>query len=230
MKNISLEKSMKYDRSLVESCMAGPNALYLTEELTNSMEFQPEMLILDLGCGKALSSVFLAREFGVSVYAVDLQVHSGENYEMIQKEGLTRQVFPLNADAAALPIMPGMLDGMICVNAYHNFGMVPEFFKERLKPLLKPGAQVGLVLPATDMAFAHEITGTERPAFWTMSRWKSWFEPDLDIQVCEQLSCTEKAWNEWIAVSSPISEYQENIQAKLNPKLALVKIVGVVRA
>ena len=62
-----LERSQKYDKRLARKCMAGPNALYLTEELTDSMHLEPGMLVLDLGCGRALSSVFLAREYGVRV-------------------------------------------------------------------------------------------------------------------------------------------------------------------
>ena len=57
-----LERSQKYDRRLMRKCMAGPNALYLTDELTESMHLEPGMLVLDLGCGRGLSSVFLAKE------------------------------------------------------------------------------------------------------------------------------------------------------------------------
>lgn len=39
-----LERSKKYDRAMVRKCMAGPNALYLTEELTDSMRLEAGML------------------------------------------------------------------------------------------------------------------------------------------------------------------------------------------
>ena len=42
-----LERSKKYDRAMVRKCMAGPNALYLTEELTDSMRLEAGMLVLD---------------------------------------------------------------------------------------------------------------------------------------------------------------------------------------
>jgi cyclopropane fatty-acyl-phospholipid synthase-like methyltransferase len=35
------------------------------------MEFKPGMRVLDMGCGKALTSIFLANEFGVTVFAND---------------------------------------------------------------------------------------------------------------------------------------------------------------
>jgi cyclopropane fatty-acyl-phospholipid synthase-like methyltransferase len=36
------------------------------------MNLQPGMRVLDLGCGRALSSIFLHREFGLQVWAADL--------------------------------------------------------------------------------------------------------------------------------------------------------------
>jgi cyclopropane fatty-acyl-phospholipid synthase-like methyltransferase len=37
-----------------------------------SMDLKPSMRVLDLGCGRAMSSIFLHREFDVQVWAVDL--------------------------------------------------------------------------------------------------------------------------------------------------------------
>lgn len=225
-----LEKSQKYDKKMVRKCMAGPNALYLTEELTDSMNLEPDMLVLDLGCGRALSSVFLAKEYGSDVYAVDLNVRASETYQMLKDVGLSHKVFPIQAGAEALPIMPGMIDALICVNAYHNFGMQPEFFQKHLKHILKPGAQVGLVLPATDQSFVAEEDRqeNEQPVFWTAANWRRWFEKDLDICECSQLNSTVRAWQEWIAVNGAVEQGEENL-VKLNPRLALVKITGTVK-
>ena len=92
-----LERSQKYDKRLARKCMAGPNALYLTEELTDSMHLEPGMLVLDLGCGRALSSVFLAREYGVRVYAVDKNEYASETCNMLRDQGLENEVFPIQA-------------------------------------------------------------------------------------------------------------------------------------
>ena len=43
----------------------GANPLWLTEWLAEALELRPGMRVLDLGCGRALSSIFLRREFGV---------------------------------------------------------------------------------------------------------------------------------------------------------------------
>lgn len=41
------------------------NALWLCEWLTEALALKPGMRVLDLGCGRAMSSIFLRREFGV---------------------------------------------------------------------------------------------------------------------------------------------------------------------
>jgi cyclopropane fatty-acyl-phospholipid synthase-like methyltransferase len=41
-----------------------------------------------MGCGKAISSIFLAKEFGVEVWAADLWVKPTENWERIRGAGL----------------------------------------------------------------------------------------------------------------------------------------------
>ncbi len=67
-------RSNSYDPNWVVENQMGPNALGLTEALTEIMPIEPGMKVLDLGCGKAMSSIFLAREFRVSVWATDLWI------------------------------------------------------------------------------------------------------------------------------------------------------------
>jgi len=58
----------------------GPNSLWLTEWLCEAIDLKPNMRVLDLGCGKAISSVFLAKEFGVQVWAYDLWIKATDNW------------------------------------------------------------------------------------------------------------------------------------------------------
>lgn len=196
-----LERSQKYDRRLMRKCMAGPNALYLTDELTESMHLEPGMLVLDLGCGRGLSSVFLAKEYGVRVYAVDKNEYASETCNMLKDQGLENEVYPIQADAASLPMPRGTFDALVCVNAYHNFGMEAGFFEEKLRPLLREGAEVGMVLLGRDEGCVKEGDDNENPVFWTASEWKHWFESEgLAVETCEQLKCTERAWKEWMTI------------------------------
>ena len=52
--------------------MMGPNSIAILEELWKDVELKKGMKILDLGCGNGLTSIFLAKEYQATVYAVDL--------------------------------------------------------------------------------------------------------------------------------------------------------------
>src|SRR5688572_32379799 len=91
---------------VMASASGGANALWLVEWLTEAMDLRPGMRVLDLGCGRASSSVFLRREFGVQVWAVDLWISAAENMLRIRDLGLEDGVFPLHCDAHSLPFAP----------------------------------------------------------------------------------------------------------------------------
>ena len=81
----------------------GANPLWLTEWLCEAMNLRPGMRVLDLGCGRALSSIFLHREFGVQVWATDLWQSPSENLQRVRDAGVEDGVFPIHADARSLP-------------------------------------------------------------------------------------------------------------------------------
>ncbi len=81
----------------------GANSLWLTEWLTTTMDLRPGMRVLDLGCGRATSSIFLRLEFGVQVCATDLWFSASENNQRIQDAGVADGVFPIHANARSLP-------------------------------------------------------------------------------------------------------------------------------
>ena len=58
MKNPLYPLSSKYDPNWIIANQMGSHCLWLTEALARNMELKPGMRILDLGCGKALSSIF----------------------------------------------------------------------------------------------------------------------------------------------------------------------------
>ena len=87
-------KSEQYDKQFLLENMMGPNALKILEELTEGIKLTSDMKILDLGCGKGLTSIFLAKEFGVQVYATDLWITAAENFERFKKLGLEDRIIP----------------------------------------------------------------------------------------------------------------------------------------
>lgn len=88
MNNSLYPRSQKYDIDWMVQNSMGPNVIWLTEALTGVMTLEPGMRVLDMGCGKAISSIFLAKEFGVEVWAADLCVKPTENWKRIRGAGL----------------------------------------------------------------------------------------------------------------------------------------------
>jgi cyclopropane fatty-acyl-phospholipid synthase-like methyltransferase len=96
----SFPRSSQYSPEwILASVSGGANSLWLIEWLTDALDLQSGMPVLDLGCGRAASSIFLRREFGVQVWAVDLWCDVSENSERIRDAGVEDGVFPLHADA-----------------------------------------------------------------------------------------------------------------------------------
>ena len=164
LKNDRYPRSAKYDPAWVLKGWMGPNVLWLTEWLSEKMDLKPGMRVLDMGCGRALSSIFLAKEHGVQVWANDLWIPAAENWERIKEAGMENQVYPIHAEAHALPYAEGFFDAIVNMDSYQYYG-TDDLYLTYFHKFLKPGGQIGIVVPG----LAQEIKG-EPPEHLT----KSW--------------------------------------------------------
>jgi SAM-dependent methyltransferase len=139
-------RSNAYDQAWMLEHQMGPNALWLAEWLCEKLPLEREMRVLDLGCGKALTSIFLAREFGVRVWACDLWIDPDHNWRRIVEAGCGDRVCPLRAEAHSLPFAQGFFDAAISVDAYHYFG-TDDLYVDYLDRFVRPGGLLGVVVP-----------------------------------------------------------------------------------
>lgn len=202
-------RSAKYDPRWVLENQMGPNVLWLTEAMAQVMDLQPGMRVLDMGCGKAISSIFLAREYGVQVWATDLWISASENWERICAAGMQAQVYPIQAEAHALPYARGFFDAAVSMDAYHYFGSDELYLGYYFANLLRPGAQFGIVVPGLFQEFTDgipehllpywewEFYTFHSPAWWH----KHWEKVSgIKVEVADWLSEGWKEWMEWIAL------------------------------
>ncbi|MCL2286882.1 MAG: methyltransferase domain-containing protein [Firmicutes bacterium] len=140
-------KTKKYDRKWIEENQMGPNPILLMEELCENLDLKPGMKVLDMGCGKGLTSVFLAKEYGVTVFANDLWISATENLCRFEEAGVSDRVFPIKAEAHALPYANGFFDAAVSATSYHYFGTDEAYFPCTYSKLVKPGGQFGIVVP-----------------------------------------------------------------------------------
>ncbi|MDN0199598.1 methyltransferase domain-containing protein [Streptomyces sp. S.PNR 29] len=166
-------RSNGYDvRWIIENQM-GPHPLWLLEWLAPALgldALRPCARVLDLGCGRALTSVFLAREYDVQVTAADLWVEADENARRVAEAGFADRVLPVRTEAHDLPFAEGSFDAIVSVDAYQYFG-TDDLYLPTLTRLLKPGGRIGVVVPA----LREEPEGAEPPehlkAHWDPGFW-----------------------------------------------------------
>ncbi|MEP7146983.1 MAG: methyltransferase domain-containing protein [bacterium] len=136
--------SSKYDKEWIIKHSLGENVLYNLESLTDALEINPGMKILDLGCGKAISSIFLAKEFGAKIWAVDPKICPTANYRRIKEMGLEGQIQPLRLNARKLPFASEYFDIILAVDSFMYYGKDFEFTRY-ITNFLKTSGQIGIV-------------------------------------------------------------------------------------
>ena len=140
-------RAAKYDSDWIMENSMGPNVLWLTEFLTRVMDLEPGMRVLDLGCGRSISSIFLAKEFDLQVWAADLWVSPAENWQRVREAGLEDKVFPIQVEAHDLPFADHFFDAIVSIDAYQYFGTDDMYLGSHMAQLIKPGRQLGIVVP-----------------------------------------------------------------------------------
>ena len=140
-------RSNRYDPDWMMDTQMGPNPVWLMEWLTDGMTLREGMRVLDLGCGRASTSIFLAKEFGVQVWAADLWIGPDQNWRRAREAGVESQVIPQRMEAHALPFAQGFFDAIVSVDAYQYFG-TDVMYLGYLMRFLRAGGQLGVVVPA----------------------------------------------------------------------------------
>ena len=107
---------------IAASVSGGANSLWLTEWLSTGLRLQPGMRVLDLGCGRAASSIFLHREFGVEVWATDLWFSASENQKRIRDAAVEDGVLAIHADARSLPFADEFFDAIVSIDSFFYYG------------------------------------------------------------------------------------------------------------
>ena len=132
-------RSAKYHPDwLVSHASGGACSLWLTEWLVEALDLRPGMRVLDLGCGLAMSSIFLRREFGVQVWATDLWFDATNNLQRIRDADVHDGVFPIHADARSLPFATEFFDAIVSIDSFVYYG-TDDLYLNYLARFLKPG-------------------------------------------------------------------------------------------
>ena len=198
-------RSSSYEPEWVIENMMGPNVLWLTESLSQVMDLVPGMRVLDMGCGRAISSIFLAKEFDLQVWATDLWIEPSDNLERIRASGLENHVFPVRAEAHDLPFSSEFFDAIVSMDAYHYFGTDDLYLAAHFCRLVKPGGQIGIVVPGLSQEFPSATPPDHLqpywdPSFWSFHSpgwWRRHWERSGDVEV-ELADLIPNGWKHWM--------------------------------
>lgn len=197
-------RSAKYPLEWMMENQMGPNALWLAESLTQVMDLRPGMRVLDMGCGKAMSSIFIAREFGVQVWANDLWISATDNWHRIVASGCQERIFPIHAEARSLPYADGFFDAAVSLDSYHYYGTDDLYLGYYFAKLVKPGGQIGIVVPGLTAELESGLPEYLRPywvdefySFHSPAWWERHWERSGMVSV-ETADLVPDGWRDWL--------------------------------
>ena len=196
-------RSAGYDPAWMLENLMGPNAVWLAEALAQVMRLEPGMRVLDMGCGRAISSIFLAREFDLQVWATDLWIAASDNWRRIREAGLQDRVFPIHAEAHALPFAEDFFDALVSLDAYHYFG-TDDLYLGYYARFVRHGGQLGIVVPGLRQELAAGVPPHLAPywqrEFWSFHSpawWRAHWERTGPVEV-EVADLVPQGWEHWL--------------------------------
>lgn len=230
-------KSEKYNTPIFNEKIMGPNPIKLTEELLLAHQIPQNAVVCDLGSGQGITSVFLAKEYGFTVYATDLWSDPAENRAFFDSVGLNeKQIIPVKADATNLPFAHEFFDAVISTDSYNYFGRDSRYLDEKLLPFVKKGGLIYIAIPGFKKD-CHDNLPPELLLSWSpeqleymhdVSYWRKIVAASTDaelIEITEMHSNTE-VWADWLKADN---EYAINnrkaIEAGACKYLNFIKIV-----
>jgi SAM-dependent methyltransferase len=213
----------------------GANSLWLTEWLATALDLRPGMRVLDLGCGRASSSIFLQREFGVQVWATDLWFPVDEKSQRIRDAGAEAGVFPIHADARSLPFAAEFFDAVVSIDSFVYYG-TDDLYLNYLARFVKPGGAVGIA----GAGLMREIEGSlpeHLRTWWTPDLWclhsapwwrRHWERTGImDVALADSMSDGWQRWLDWQRVVTPDNDTEIKVlEADRGRYLGYVRVVG----
>lgn len=202
-------KSEKYNTPELQSKIMGPNPVKLEEELLLDHKIPQGSVVCDLGSGQGLTSVFLAKEYGFTVYAADLWSDPEENRKFFDEMGLSRdRIIPVKADALDLPFEKDFFDAVVSTDSYNYFGRDESYLDGKLLPFVKSGGYVYIAIPGMKKD-CHDNLPQELLLSWTpeqldyMHDFEYWSRTVGKSKCSEVISVTEmesneEVWADWL--------------------------------
>jgi SAM-dependent methyltransferase len=218
-----------YTRDQCYEDFFGGGGLYLVVEMMRTLRLKPNDVVLDLGCGKGATSIFLAKHFGVYVIALDLWTSAQFLNDKFAARGYADRIYAVQRDATQpLPFPNNYFDAIFCMNSFNFYGGNMNFLTHILKHL-RPGKQLCIgsevlsnEFTAEQMANPPEVYAFKLPPpnehvnvfeddfrkQHTSCWWQELFQSSglLNVEYCHELEDADAIYEELVRY-----EYEHNI-------------------
>ncbi len=221
-----MNKADKYKELFNKEYLMGPNSVRILEEMLEKYPLEKGMRVLDLGCGKGLTSLFLAKEADLNVFATDLWIGATENNIRFKEWGVAENIIPIHADANYLPFADEYFDAVVSIDALHYVATKPHFIEEKILPLIKPDGVAIIAMPG----LKEEIHGNEpdiilewldgQDSEYHLYHSRKWWlnhigqSDNFEIVMDFDLDSFDSAWNDWFLSKHELSLNDEKFFKK----------------
>jgi SAM-dependent methyltransferase len=124
--------------------------------MLRTLRLEHDGIVLDLGCGKGATSIFLAKHYGVRVTALDLWTSAEFLKGKFEAQGYADRISAIQMDATQpMPFPEGHLDAIFCMNSFNFYGGNVGFLQHLLKHL-KPDGQLCIGSEVLSTEFTQE--------------------------------------------------------------------------
>lgn len=228
-------RASKYNPDwLIAGISGAANPLWMTEWLAEALDLKPGMRVLDLGCGRAMSSIFLHCEFGVQVWATDLWFSVSENLQRVRDAGVEDGVFPIHTDAHSLPFAPEFFDAIVSIDSFVYYG-TDDHYLNYIARFLKPGGTLGIA--GAGLIGEMETLPEYLQEWWTPDMWclhsADWWRRHwgrtgiLAVEVADVLPDGWKYWRDWLKLIADENQTEiRAIETDAGRNLGYVRAVG----
>ena len=198
-----------YREFFTKEYLMGPNSLRLLDEMLAKYPLREGGRVMDLGCGMGITSLFLAKEAKVNVFATDLWISATQNADNFRKWGVDDQIIPIHADANDLPYAHGYFDAIVSIDAFHYFAAKKGVFQEKVLPYLKKDGMLMVAMPGVKEELNGKAADTllewmegNTDDYETFHSRKWWLDligkgDDFEVVMDFDLDCFDEAWNDW---------------------------------
>ncbi len=207
-----------YKNLFTKDLLMGPNSLRLLDDM---MSKAPDAIktgrVLDLGCGCALTSLFIANGTNAKeIFATDLWISATNNQNRIKSWNMQDRIIPIHANALKLPYADEFFDTIVSVDSYHYFGCDDGVFAQKILPLLAPGGYALIAIPGVKenlsdnmpeimTEWAQEEAAFFHPINWLNSHIRQGVEDKIEVSIYES-ELFDSIWEDWLTCGHEYAE------------------------